>query len=152
MKPMVRTDAAGHQGEGNSDAGRPLRAISRFIATWDARIITHTQTVANVAIEAMTRKTSSGMTAFRTTPTSRIPAIMTTVIQGTPWRETLPKAAGAWPWLDSPKRMRPAPKMSLLMADNAAVMTTALRMCGAAGMPRLLKIWTNGLPLLPTWS
>src|SRR6476620_5304649 len=118
MNAMVRTDAAGHHGEGNSDAGRPFRAISRFIATWDARIITHTQTVANVAIEAITIKTSSGMTAFRTTPTRRMPAIITTVIHGTPWRETLPNTAGAWPWLDIPNRMRPAPKMSLLMAES----------------------------------
>ncbi|MNI96945.1 hypothetical protein D3C73_1555010 [compost metagenome] len=45
--------------------------------------------------------------------------------------------------------MRPAPKMSLLIAESAAVMTTALRIFGAAGMPNPSKICTNGLPLLP---
>ena len=103
MKAMVRTDAAGHHGDGNSDAGRPFRAISRFIATWEARIMTHTHTVAKVAIEAISRNTSSGITAFSTTPTSRMPAIITTVIHGTPWRETLPKLAGAWPWPGQPE-------------------------------------------------
>lgn len=149
MNTIVATDAAGHHGDGNSDAGSGLCAISRFIATWEARIITQTQTVAKVAIEAIRRKTSSGMTAFRTTPTSRMPVIITTVIHGTPWRDTLPKLAGACPCRDSPKRIRPAPKMSLLIADSAAVMTTALRMWGAAGMPSPLKICTNGLPLVP---
>ena len=42
--------------------------------------------------------------------------------------------------------------MSLLTAESAAVITTALRMCGAAGMPRPLKICTKGLPLLPISS
>ena len=81
---MVSTDAAGHHGDGNSDAGSPLRAISRFMATWEARIMAQTHTVAKVAIEAMIRNTSSGITAFRTTPTSRMPVIITTVIHGTP--------------------------------------------------------------------
>ena len=88
----------------------------------------------------MRTKTFAGITAFRMTPTRRIPAIITTVIQGTPCRDTLPKAAGAWPCRESPKRMRPAPKMSLLMAERAAVITTAFRMCGAAGMPSPLNL------------
>jgi hypothetical protein len=44
--------------------------------------------------------------------------------------------------------MRPAPKMSLLMADTAAVITTILSRVAAELMPRLLKICTNGLPWL----
>src|SRR4029079_10306268 len=110
MKAIVSTEAAGHHGEGNSDAGRDLRAISRFMATWEARIMAQTHTVAKLAIEAISKKTSSGITAFRTTPTSRMPVIITTVIHGTPWRETLPKLAGAWPWRATPQRIRPAPK------------------------------------------
>src|SRR6478672_3283110 len=84
MNAMVSMEAAGHHGDGNSDAGRDLRAISRFMATWEARIMAQTQTVAKVAIEAISRKTSSGITAFSTTPTSRMPVIITTVIHGTP--------------------------------------------------------------------
>src|SRR3954462_13645355 len=105
MKAMVSTDAAGHHGDGNSDGGSPLRAISRFIATWEARIMAQTHTVAKVAIEAISRKTSSGITALSTTPTSRMPVIITTVIHGTPWRETLPKLAGAWPCRARPNRI-----------------------------------------------
>ncbi|MCY1179624.1 hypothetical protein D9M73_200330 [compost metagenome] len=45
--------------------------------------------------------------------------------------------------------MRPAPKMSLLMAEIAAEITTILRMVAAELIPRLSKICTNGLPWLP---
>ena len=41
--------------------------------------------------------------------------------------------------------------MSLLIADTAAEITTMLRMVAAEPMPRLSKICTNGLPLLPIW-
>ncbi|MNJ70337.1 hypothetical protein D3C77_667870 [compost metagenome] len=48
-----------------------------------------------------------------------------------------------------PYSMRPAPKMSLLMADTAADITTILRMVAADLMPNPSKICTNGLPWLP---
>jgi len=48
--------------------------------------------------------------------------------------------------------MRPAPKMSLLIADTAAEITTILRMVAADLMPRLSKICTKGLPWLPIFT
>ena len=41
--------------------------------------------------------------------------------------------------------MRPAPKVSALIAEIAATITTMFRMVGAAGMPSAEKICTNGL-------
>ncbi|BCD83674.1 hypothetical protein PSm6_00810 [Pseudomonas solani] len=45
--------------------------------------------------------------------------------------------------------MRPVLKMSLLMAEMAAEITTRLRMLAAESMPSPLKICTKGLPSLP---
>ncbi|MNT89870.1 hypothetical protein D3C72_2306770 [compost metagenome] len=45
--------------------------------------------------------------------------------------------------------MRPVLKISLLMAEIAAEITTRLRMLAADSMPRPLKICTKGLPWLP---
>ncbi|MNL83541.1 hypothetical protein D3C87_2112210 [compost metagenome] len=48
-----------------------------------------------------------------------------------------------------PYIMRPAPKISLLMAEMAAVITTTFSTLAAELIPRLLKISTNGLPFWP---
>ncbi len=49
-----------------------------------------------------------------------------------------------------PYIMRPAPKMSLLIAEMAALITTTLRMLAADFTPSAEKISTKGLPLVPT--
>ncbi|MNJ82512.1 hypothetical protein D3C77_819680 [compost metagenome] len=45
--------------------------------------------------------------------------------------------------------MRPALKMSLLIAEIAAEITTMFNSVAAEPIPRPLKICTNGLPSLP---
>ena len=74
-----------------------------------------------------------------------------TVSHGTPLRETDANAAGACPCLAKPNNMRPAPNVSELIAEIAAVMTTTLRIEAAAGMPRAVKICTNGLASAVMW-
>lgn len=49
-----------------------------------------------------------------------------------------------------PYIMRPAAKMSLLMAEIAAEITTIFSTAAAESMPKALNICTNGLPSLPT--
>ncbi|MNV79007.1 hypothetical protein D3C71_1725370 [compost metagenome] len=83
------------------------------------------------------------------TPISSAAPITTTVIHGTPCLDSLLKARGAWPCWARPYIMRPAPKMSLLIAEIAAEITTTLSTAAAEPIPRLLKICTNGLPSLP---
>ena len=73
----------------------------------------------------------------------------TTVIQGTPLLAMRWKLFGASPSFDMPYIMRPAPKISLLIAEMLALITMMLRMVAAAGIPRPSKISTNGLPCSP---
>ncbi|SLH59209.1 Uncharacterised protein [Mycobacteroides abscessus subsp. abscessus] len=75
--------------------------------------------------------------------------MITTVIHGTPLRETWRITAGAWPRWAMPYIIRPAPKMSLLIAESAAVITTMLSTVAAGPIPRAWKICTNGLPSEP---
>ena len=75
--------------------------------------------------------------------------MMTTVIHGTPLRETRRMIAGACPRCAMPNIIRPAPKMSLLIADSAAVITTMFSTVAAGPMPRPWKICTKGLPSVP---
>ena len=100
--------------------------------------------VANVAREAMTSKTLSGMKALRVVPMTKTMSKMTMVITGTP-RAFLAIILGARFWRARPVSTLPAPKRSALMAETAAVMTTTLRAAAAHVTPRVEKIWTKGL-------
>lgn len=58
--------------------------------------------------------------------------------------------AGPCPRSARPNIMRPAAKMSLLIAERAAVRTTAFSTVAADLRPTPVKIWTKGLPDVPT--
>ncbi len=108
--------------------------------------MSHTQTVAKVAIEEMTRKTSPGMTTFISTPDSSAPIMTRVVTHGTPLRVRRSMTAGPCRRWARPNMVRPAAKMSLLIADSAAVRATRLSTAAADLSPTPAKISTKGLP------
>ncbi len=69
---------------------------------------------------------------------------------GTPRADIAASARGAWPCSAIAYIIRPAPKMSLLIAEIAALITTRFRISAAERTPSAEKICTNGLPFAPT--
>ncbi|MCY1535805.1 hypothetical protein D9M68_712270 [compost metagenome] len=61
MKAIAATGATGQKGTGNFSAATSARLMPRRMPTWASRIISQTQTVAKVAMEAISRNTFSGI-------------------------------------------------------------------------------------------
>ncbi|MNP27869.1 hypothetical protein D3C76_1208010 [compost metagenome] len=61
MNAMAMAGPYGQNGTGNLSWATCSRLMLRRMATWVSRIISHTHTVAKVAIEAISRNTFSGI-------------------------------------------------------------------------------------------
>ncbi|MNH39831.1 hypothetical protein D3C79_1010560 [compost metagenome] len=61
MKAIAAAGPYGQNGTGNLSPATSSRLMLRRMATWVTRIINQTQTVAKVAIEAISRNTFSGI-------------------------------------------------------------------------------------------